>query len=74
MSAIYRFTVTGVSGTTMGGVTVGEYTVETALLWAFDDLATGRATPDLIAADGETVYDAAQIQAAYAERPVDANE
>lgn len=64
MGVIYRFTVTGKSGGTMGGVVTGEYTVEQALAWALDDLATGRALPDLIAADGAVVYDAAAIQVA----------
>lgn len=70
MGVIYRFTVTGVNGSTMGGYTVGDYTVEQALAWAFDDLTTGRAIPDLIAADGATVYDTAAIQEAYAWRPL----
>jgi hypothetical protein len=72
MGVIYRFTVTGKNGSTMGGYTVGDYTVEQALTWALDDLATGRAIPDLIAADGALVYDAAAIQEAYVERPLPA--
>jgi hypothetical protein len=68
MGAIYRFDLVGKSGGTMGGHIVGEYTVETALAWALDDLATGRAVPfEIIRAyedGGGVAYDAAAIQAA----------
>ncbi len=44
MGVIYYSHLIGVSGPELGGQTVGEYTVETALAWALDDLRSGRAT------------------------------
>lgn len=70
MGAIYRFDTIGTSGRTMGGHVCGEYTVDQALVWAFEHIDTGEAVPIAIWNDGDLVYDAAQIQAAYACRPL----
>ena len=45
----------------MGGHVEGEYTVADALSWALDDVRTGRARPQQIAAAGRVVYDQAAI-------------
>jgi hypothetical protein len=73
MGAIYRFDLVGTNGSTMSGHVCGEYTVETALAWAFEHLDTGAAVPIEIVAAGQVVMDAAAIQAAYACRPLPAD-
>lgn len=68
MGALYRFDLVGASGSTMGGYIFGEYTFEQALAWAFDDMATGRAVPISVTAEGGAIeLDAAAIQDAYAQ-------
>ena len=61
MGALYRFEVVGKSGATMGGVLVGDYTVEQALEVAFEHLSQGD-HPISILEDGKTVYDAEAIR------------
>jgi len=70
MGVIYRFDLIGASGGHLGGHVVGDDTVDQALAWAFEHLASGEAVPVEIVCDGQLVYDAAQIQAAYERRPL----
>jgi len=62
MGAFYRFDLIGADGSTMPGHVEGEYTVETALSWALDDIRTGRARPRQIIAGGRVVYDQVAIE------------
>jgi hypothetical protein len=63
MGVRYLFDLIGRSGSTMqGSIDGAPYTVATALLWALDDLRTGRARPARIIADGEIAYDLAALE------------
>ena len=53
MGMIYCFDVSSKNSSTLGGYMFGDYTVETALKWALDDLATGCAVPIAIVDGGE---------------------